>query len=128
MLNIFPIQYLAPVAYLILRVGVGILLIRLGFSHIKHRETLKEVLVFSFFPYRTFMVWYLALVEIGIGALFLLGLYTQVAALLAIAYSIKFIILHKKLSHPLIPEQKFLYTSFCYFTVFIHNRRRYSCL
>lgn len=112
MLNIFPIQFLAPVAYLVLRVCIGTLLIRLGFSHMRNRDTLKEIFTLSFFPYTSFPVWCLTLIEIGVGILFLIGLYTQVAAILAMVYSIKFIVLHEKLTHPLIPEQKFSHFSF----------------
>ncbi len=107
MLNIFPIQFLAPVAYLILRVCIGVLLIRLGFSHMKNREGLKEIFEFSFFPYKRFIVWYLSLIEIVVGVLFFIGLYTQIAALLSLVYALKFIVLHKRLQHPLIPERKF---------------------
>ncbi len=107
MLNIFPIQFLAPVAYLILRVCIGTLLIRLGFSHMRNREELKEIFEFSFFPYKGFTIWALALIEIVIGVLFFIGLYTQIAALLTMVYSLKFIILHEKLKHPLIPERRF---------------------
>lgn len=107
MLNVFPIQFLAPIAYLVLRVCIGVLLIRLGFSHMRNREELKEIFEFSFFPYKGFTVWYLSIIEIVIGVLFFIGLYTQIAALLSMVYSFKFIILHEKLKHPLIPEQKF---------------------
>jgi uncharacterized membrane protein YphA (DoxX/SURF4 family) len=107
MLNVFPIQFLAPIAYLILRITIGTLLIRLGFSHMRNRDTLTEVFTFSFFPYTGFTVWYLALIEIIVGALFFIGLYTQIAALLSMVYALKFIVLHKKLTHPLIPERTF---------------------
>lgn len=107
MLNIFPIQFLAPIAYLALRVCIGILLIRLGFSHMRNRDTLKEVFTFSFFPYTGFTVWYLVLIEIMVGTLFFIGLYTQIAAILTMIYSMKFIVLHERLRHPLIPERKF---------------------
>lgn len=120
MLNIFPIQFLAPVAYLVLRVCIGVLLIRLGFSHMRNRDTLKEIFSFSFFPYTSFTIWYLSLIEIVIGVLFFIGLYTQIAALLGIVYAMKFIILHEKLKHPLIPERRFfILLFFCSFSLFI---------
>ena len=105
MLNVFPIQFLAPLAYSFLRVILGIVLIRLGLRHIRHREDLKNVFTFSFFPYGGFMVWYLAVIELILGVLFFVGFLTQIAALLAILLSLKFIVMHKKFHHPLIPER-----------------------
>ena len=73
----------------------------------KNRDTLKEIFTFSIFPYKNFTVWYLSLIEIIVGTLFFIGLYTQIAALLSMVYALKFIVLHERLKHPLIPEQKF---------------------
>lgn len=108
MLNIFPIQFLAPLAYTILRVCIGLIFIYLGRSHIKARGTLKDVFQLPIFPYGLFFTWYISIAEIVIGILFILGLFTQIASLLAMLYTLKLIILHKRFSHPLIPNRLFL--------------------
>lgn len=105
MLNLFPIQFLAPIAYLLLRVCVGIVLLRLGVHHIQNRHSLKETFSFSIFPYGLFMVWYVGIIEVALGILFLCGFVTQLAALLTILFSLKFIIMHSRFTHPLIPPR-----------------------
>ena len=105
MLNVFPIQFLAPLAYTLLRIVLGGILFQLGFQHIRHREGLKSVFTFPFFPYGGFMVWYLAIIELLLGVLFFAGFLTQIAALLAVLLSLKFIVMHKKFHHPLIPTR-----------------------
>ena len=108
MLNIFPIQFLAPLAYALLRVCVGLIFIYLGRSHIRERETLKHIFTLPLFPFGLFFTWYIAIAELIIGALFILGLFTQVAALLSILYCLKLIVLRNHFSHPLIPKGAFL--------------------
>ncbi len=108
MLNIFPIQFLAPLAYTILRVCIGLIFLYLGRSHIKNRSILKDVFTLPIFPFGLFFTWYIALAEIIIGVLFILGLFTQVAALLAILYALKLIVLYKRFSHPLVPTRPVL--------------------
>ena len=107
MLNIFPIQFLAPLAYALLRVCVGFILLRLGRRHLHNRDALAPIFSFSLFPYGRFFVWYLGLIEIGLGILFFIGLFTQVAALLAAVLSLKFIVMHRRFAHPLIPSRMF---------------------
>ncbi|QQR64742.1 DoxX family membrane protein [Candidatus Kaiserbacteria bacterium] len=105
MLNLFPIQFLAPFAYLLLRVSVGFILIRLGIIHIRNRHALKDTLSSGIFPYGLFFAWYLGIVEIIIGTLFLVGFLTQLAAILSMVLSLKFIMMHKRFTHPLIPSR-----------------------
>jgi uncharacterized membrane protein YphA (DoxX/SURF4 family) len=68
MLNPFPIQFLAPLAYLILRVVLALVCIRLGIRMVKNTEASGARkglgLLFS-----------------GAGILLFFGLYTQIAAL-----------------------------------------------
>jgi uncharacterized membrane protein YphA (DoxX/SURF4 family) len=80
----------------------------LGRSHIKARHELKNVFTLPILPFGLFFTWYISIAEIIIGTLFVLGLFTQIAALLAILYTLKLIILHKYFSHPLIPRRLFL--------------------
>jgi uncharacterized membrane protein YphA (DoxX/SURF4 family) len=105
MLNLFAIQFMAPLAYLMLRMCLGIILIRFGCLHIQHRHSLKEVFSLRLFPFGSFFVWYLGIVEIVLGSMLMLGLFTQLAALLTMLLSLKFIIMHKRFSHQLIPSR-----------------------
>jgi uncharacterized membrane protein YphA (DoxX/SURF4 family) len=105
MLNLFPIQFLAPLAYLLLRVCLGVILLTLGYRHLRNRHALKEIFTFRFFPYGLFFAWYMGTWELIIGILFILGLFTQIAALCAIALSLKMSIMHKRFAHPLIPQR-----------------------
>jgi uncharacterized membrane protein YphA (DoxX/SURF4 family) len=109
MLNIFPIQFLAPLAYFILRVCVGFILIRLGIRHFKNRNTLiaDKLFAMPLFPLTTFSVFFLCVFELVVGTLFVLGLFTQIAALLTLAYSLKAIFLKKYFTHPLMPQRLF---------------------
>ncbi len=105
MLNPFPIQFLALLAYAILRIIVAAILLYLGFSHIQHREVLKEQ--FSQFRFGLVLVWYLGTLEIIVGMMFMFGFYTQIAALLSMLMAIKFMILKGRLASPLIPGRLF---------------------
>lgn len=107
MLNIFPIQFLALFAYTILRVAVGLILIYLSISHTRQRDELSTRFSFSFFPFGRFFVWYLALVELIVGVLFVLGLYTQIAALISFFLALKFIIMYRKFGGPGVPSRVF---------------------
>ncbi len=102
MLNPFPIQFLALVAHLILRVITGYILIRLGYRHIHYRHELTHVL-----PFGAHGVWLFALFEIVIGTLFILGSFTQVVALACLAFSCTCILFHTQLDHPRIPRRTF---------------------
>ena len=105
MLNPFPILFLAPLAYSIMRVVVGIILIRLARRNIRNRHILKDTFTFSFFPYGGFFVWYLCIIELILGVMFIVGFLTQIAALLLMILSLKFIVMHKRFNHPLLPKR-----------------------
>ena len=107
MLNLFPIQFLAPVAFALLRVCVGGILLYFGILHLRRRNKLQKVLTLSWFPYGTFSTWAFGTLEILFGAMLLLGLYTQVAALGTMLMSIKLIVLNRWLSSPDIPDRIF---------------------
>lgn len=104
MLNIFPIQFLAPLAYTLLRVILGFIFIRFGIIHITERDNLKHILTFPQHRFGLFFTWFLIFTELLIGTLFLLGFLTQIAALLSIILSLKMIFLHKRFTHPCIPS------------------------
>lgn len=105
MLNLFPIQFLAPFAYMLLRICLGLVLMYLGKNHFRARHSLAPLFSFRLFPFGHFFAWYLTIVEIIIGIFLFVGLYTQVAALLTMILSLKFIIMHKRFTHPTIPSR-----------------------
>lgn len=105
MLNLFPIQFLAPFAYLLLRVCIGFILIRFGVTHIRNRTVLAPIFSLRLFPFGNFFAWYLGIVEIVLGGMFIAGFLTQLAALLSMLLSLKFIVMHKRFAHPLIPPR-----------------------
>jgi uncharacterized membrane protein YphA (DoxX/SURF4 family) len=120
MLNPFPIQFLAPLAYTVLRVVVGTVLFSLGLSHLRDRDSLAPLFSFSWFPYGRFAVWYLALIELAVGLMFLFGFLTQIAALLAMFLSLKFIVMRSRWSAPSIPDRLFYILLFgASFTLFV---------
>lgn len=75
MLNPFPIQFLAPLAYFLLRVVLGFLIIRLGNRLLRRTP-------------RTATPSVIAGIEIVIGSMFILGVYTQIAALITVLLTI----------------------------------------
>ena len=105
MLNVFPIQFLAPLAYAILRVCVGFVFLFLSKQHLRNRVSLGEAFQTARIPFSFGFVWQLALLELVVGVMFLLGFYTQIAALLALLYVCKLILLRRRVSHPLIPSR-----------------------
>ncbi len=107
MLILFPIQFLAPLAYTALRVCIAIIFIHLSVTHVKNRQSLAEVFTTPLFPFPSFIVWYLVSIELTIGILMFLGLFTQIAALLSMLLSLKCIVMHARFTHPLIPSRLF---------------------
>ncbi len=120
MLNIFPIQFLSMLAYAFMRVCIGIILIHLGRQNIHNRKELREIFTFRLFPYGGFFVWYLSIIEITLGLMFIAGFLTQIAALLLMVLSLKFIIMHRRLSHPLLPTRlSYVFLFICSVSLFI---------
>ncbi len=105
MLNPFPIQFLSLFAYFILRIFIGFILLVFSFKHWKQRESLYQALVLPIFPFGKISVTILIISELILGTLFVLGLYTQIAALITILMSIKMIILRNKFTHPALPSR-----------------------
>ncbi len=83
MLNIFPIQFLAPLAYFLLRLCVGIILIRLGVRHLENRNRATINMNVSSASKVLFVS--MGITELLAGILILLGAYTQIGALIALA-------------------------------------------
>lgn len=75
MLNPFPIQFLAPLTYFLLRVTLGALCIRIGLRMVRNTEASRK---------RKF----LGTLFIGAGVFLVMGLYTQIAALVTLVFSL----------------------------------------
>ncbi len=99
MLNIFPIQFLALFAHFILRLFVAGVVLYFGITHIKHRTELTKILSV---PWWRFPVWntvLLILTELVIATSLVLGIYTQIGALLLMILSLKMLMLRKRWQH-----------------------------
>jgi len=105
MLNPFPIQFLALLGYFILRVVAGISFLYLGKQHWKCRHHLYPVLKMPWLPFGKIFTLSLIVIELVVGTLFVLGLYTQIAALLVIILSIKMLFLRNKFITPYLPNR-----------------------
>ena len=88
MLNLFPIQFLALLAYFILRVMTGLAVLWLAKRHFQFRHELSTVLVLPFFPFGKVTTIVLIITEMVAGALLVLGAFTQIGALLLILLSL----------------------------------------
>lgn len=105
MLNPFPIQWLALLAYFILRLFVGVTLYYMGRQHVKHYRELVDSTTWPFMGGRALPIQLLIGFEFLIAILLILGAFTQYAALLLIGLSIKLLFLHKRFTHPSIPPR-----------------------
>lgn len=101
MLNPFPIQFLSLFAYFILRVGLGYLLVRLGVRHIKNRTDLIPHFSYSG------VFWLVAVSEVVLGTLYIVGFSLQYTALATILLSLYMFIRNKKSLHARIPGREF---------------------
>mgnify|MGYP006779691669 CR=1 FL=1 len=90
MLSLFPVHFLAPIAYILLRLCVGFIFVRFAHCHLQKRELL------------------VAGVEILVGIGFLLGLFTQLAALIALVYTTVLYALHERFAYPKGPTKQTL--------------------
>ena len=111
MMNIFPTVFLSMLAYFILRGFAGVLLLSLGMRHIKKDREMLRASIATHWPYFArisgFLVLKLAVIEILIGAMFIVGAYTQIAALIGFVFSFKMLLSHKCLPYPLMPPPFF---------------------
>jgi uncharacterized membrane protein YphA (DoxX/SURF4 family) len=110
MINPFPIAYLSLVAYAALRVILGLILLNLGYRHMtKDNARLTEALracVPTFARLAPGFAIYFAVVELALGAAFVAGFYTQIAAMVAVVYALKLLYLRNRLAD-LIPSPSF---------------------
>ncbi len=95
MLNLVPLQFLALFGYALLRVVVGFIWLDLALGHKQDASRLKESLQLPLFPWPKFAVTMIITTEFVIGSLFVIGLFTQVAALLSILWCLKLLVLRR---------------------------------
>jgi uncharacterized membrane protein YphA (DoxX/SURF4 family) len=103
MLQIFPIQFLALLAYFILRIFVGGIVLYLGIIHIRHYHEMKKIITVPWFPFPAWSTRVLIGTELIIASSLLLGAYTQLGALLLTILSIKMLFFKRTWKHHTIP-------------------------
>jgi uncharacterized membrane protein YphA (DoxX/SURF4 family) len=92
-------------AYFILRVAFGFVLLVLGFRHLKHKESLYQTLVLRIFPFGKTATFILIIAEIVLGIMFILGYYTQIAAIIAMGISFEMLLMRNKFKTSLLPSR-----------------------
>ncbi len=105
MLNFFPIQWLALLAYAILRWCVGAVLITLGVRHLRLRHEIAATAHLPLFPFPYAAVLLVALCELIAGALIFAGFATQLGALLLVLLSLKLAVWRHRIPHPALPSR-----------------------
>jgi uncharacterized membrane protein YphA (DoxX/SURF4 family) len=86
MLNTFPtLLAYSMFAPMILRISLGIILIGVGITSIfEKRELFKAYFVSQKFPYPNIVVWIFGIAEIISGSFLVIGLSTQIVAIIAV--------------------------------------------
>jgi uncharacterized membrane protein YphA (DoxX/SURF4 family) len=105
MLNLVPIQFLALFGYAILRIVVGWVWCQFALRHYRERAGIIQTLHVPFFPWPQVALVMIVGVELLIGLLFLLGLFTQIAAALGAIWCIKLLILRNTFAHESFPDR-----------------------
>lgn len=120
MLNLFPIQWLALLAYFILRVFVGLVLLIIAKRQIMNYKNLVTTSTWPFFKGSHIPILLLIVSELVIAFMLILGVYTQAAALGLLALSIKMIIWRNRFSDSSIPSSLlYLLLIGCSLSIFI---------
>lgn len=105
MLNLVPIQFLALFGYAFLRIVIGWVWCQYALRHYQERDQILPTLNAPFFPWPRIALSMIIAVELVIGILFVLGLWTQVAAVLSIIWCIKLVTLHFLFLHESFPDR-----------------------
>jgi|TARA_Y100000310_G_scaffold122869_2_gene121625 uncharacterized membrane protein YphA (DoxX/SURF4 family) len=98
MLNPIPelltLGFFAP---FILRVVAGLIFLSLGYRHaVKERAATTAAVNERWGQVGTFFVWYLGIAEVTAGLLILLGLWTQIGAVIGAVIAVKMLLLKRK--------------------------------
>ncbi|MEZ4103857.1 MAG: hypothetical protein R3B60_01065 [Candidatus Paceibacterota bacterium] len=105
MLNLFPIQFLSLFAYFILRIITGFILLSLSKKHFIYRQELISIIKLPVFPFGKFSTFLLIITEFIISCSLVLGVYTQIGALLLVILSLKMLVFNKYFKHHTIPSK-----------------------
>lgn len=105
MLTLFPLQWLALVAYFILRIMVGGAMLYLGLQHYRQRSALVSVMRPPLFPFPKVATALIIGTEFAIAFLLIPGVYTQIGALLLISLAIKMLCWRERLGDNLLPAR-----------------------
>jgi uncharacterized membrane protein YphA (DoxX/SURF4 family) len=97
-------MFLSLLAHAILRVFVGLVFLTLAYRHYRRRGEVKKRLAATWPRLASLVAIKLVLFELVVGLMFIAGFYTQIAALLAVLFSLKMLVFHKKLPYPLMPQ------------------------
>lgn len=109
-LNPIPIQFLALLAYFILRFGVGIVLLHIALRIWNEREQFS--LAVPSLSARTVVV-PLVVGKVVIALMLLIGWYTQYAAIALMLMCIDIILTRRWLAHPVLPPRIFYALLLC---------------
>lgn len=97
-------MWLSLVAYAILRVFVGGVFLVLAYRHYHKKDEVKKRLATRWPKLAGLMAAKLFVVELLLAGMFIAGFYTQIAALIAILFSLKMLVMRKRLPYPLMPQ------------------------
>ena len=106
MLNLVPLQFLALFGYAFLRIVVGLVWLELAIRHQQEASRLHTILRLPFFPWPKVAMIMIVLTEFLIAGLFILGLGTQIAALLSILWCLKLLVLRRYFSDTSFPDTR----------------------
>jgi len=112
MINPFPTVFLALIAYAVLRIIVGLILVTLGYQHLFRRKAALRSALTACIPnfmsgYTGFFAAYFGVAEIILGLMYVVGFFTQIAALATVLLSFKMLYFRKRLTYPLVPTPLF---------------------
>lgn len=96
MLNLFPIQFLSLAAYALLRVVIGVVYLVLARKHLRDFTSIAPHIFWPGIQNGRFVLGLIIISEVVMSVLFILGLYTQIAAILSIGLCLKLLIWHKR--------------------------------
>ncbi len=111
--NLFPTMFLALIAHAVLRVMFGLAFFVLGYRHLtRDRQALSNAIAQCIPGIASAAPWfaiYVGMVELILASMFIFGAYTQVAALVAMAFSLKMLAFGRRFAPPLMPSRTFCF-------------------
>ncbi len=106
MLNLVPLQFLALFGYALLRIVVGFVWLELALRHRQDAKRIAANLQLPLFPWPKAGISLIIIVEFIIGGLFVIGLATQVAALLSVLWCLKLLLLRRYFTDNSFPDAR----------------------